>query len=115
MATWLGPDLSITQIDLADRCERIAGDGKDRDRSLRAVGDQREGPGAIDRHARGTLPRLQLRRDLGRRGLEIDHRELVVGDRLLRIGRIDLGCAGDEREALVARDRYARGWARSEE
>src|SRR5262249_28740760 len=32
----------------------MAGDGKDRDRSLRAVGDEREGPGAIDRHARGT-------------------------------------------------------------
>src|SRR5262249_45384982 len=69
----------VAQIDLADRRERMAGDGKDRDRSLRAVGDQREGPGAIDRHARGTLPRLQLRRDLGRRGLKIDHRELVVG------------------------------------
>src|SRR5262249_52053657 len=36
---------------------------------------------------------------------------LVVGDGLLRIGRIDLGCPGDERETLVARNRYARRWA----
>src|SRR5262245_66601816 len=81
----------IAQIDLADRCERIAGDGKDGDRSLRPVGDQRERSGAIDRHARGALPRLQLGRDLGRRGLEIDDRKLVVEDRLLRIGGVKLG------------------------
>ena len=80
----------IAQTDLADRRERIAGNGKDGDRSLRPVGDQRERSSAIDRHARGALPRLQLRRDLGRRGLEIDDREFVVGDRFLRIGRIDL-------------------------
>src|SRR5262249_21350238 len=42
----------VAQIDLAYRRERIAGDGKDRDRSLRAVGHQREGPGAIDRRPR---------------------------------------------------------------
>src|SRR5262249_40732913 len=102
------PIFVVAQIDFTDRRERIAGDGKDGDRSLRPVGDQREGPGAIDRHACGTPPRLQLRRHLGRGGLEIDHRELVVGGRFLRIGRIDLGSPGDERETLVARDRYAQ-------
>src|SRR5262249_61451857 len=88
-----------------------AGDEKDGPLSPGAFGARRGGPGAVEGPPRGPLPRLQLRRDLGRRGLEVDHRELVVGHGLLRIGRIDLGCPGDERETLVARNRYARRWA----
>ena len=103
--------LVVAQTDLAHRRECMAGDGKHRDRSLRAVGDQCQRSGAIDRHAGGALARLQLRRDPGRRSLEIDHRELVVGDGLLRIGRIDFGCPGDERETLIARNRHAGRWA----
>src|SRR5438034_5291536 len=53
----------IAQIDLADRRERIASNGKDRDRPFRPVGDQRQRSGAIDRYARRTLAGLQLRRD----------------------------------------------------
>src|SRR6266403_1487461 len=99
----------IPQIDLSDRRERRASNGKHGHRSFRAVRDQRQCPGAIDRYARGAFARLQLRRDFGRRGFEIDDRQLVVGHRFLRIARIDLGCAGHQREALIARDRYTQG------
>ena len=100
--------LVVAESDLADRREHVASDREDRHRAFRPVGDERERASAIDRHARRPFAGLQLRRDLGGRGLEVDHCELVVGDDLLRIGRIDLRRPRHECKALVARDRHAR-------
>src|SRR5438034_824191 len=41
--------------------------------------------------------------------VRMDAGELVVGPGLLRVGWIDAGCAGRQREALIARDRYGQG------
>src|SRR5262249_45339421 len=72
----------IVEIDFSSGGQRLAGDGEDRDRSVVAIGDERERPGTIDRDARRSeagLPRRDHRRP---RCLKIDHRNSVVGNEL---------------------------------
>src|SRR6266567_1798382 len=69
---------------------RVGGDGEDRDGTIVAIGDQCQRPCTIDRNAGRSEPGLESRDHRRRVSLEVEHRKPVVGNELLRIGRIEL-------------------------
>ena len=124
--TWLGPDFSLADRDLAGRRHGRAADGEDRDRPLVAVGHQRQRAGLVDGDAGRALAGLQRGDHLGRgrrplghpdraaeapdearlQRRQVDDRHPVVGDLLGGIGRIDAPCGRDERDVLLGRNRH---------
>ncbi len=85
---------------------RVGGDGEDRDGTIVAIGDQCQRPCTIDRNAGRSEPGLESRDHRRRVSLEVEHRKPVVGNELLRIGRIELHVSADQHDRLVGRNRH---------
>lgn len=105
MATWLGPDLASPRLTLPTGVSELPAMEKTETVPSDRLATSASVPARLIDTPAAPLPACSCAETC----LEIDDGELVVGHGLLRIARIDLGCAGHQREALIARERYAQG------